>query len=324
MNRSPIYRISFSALLLLVAAVIAALPLGLCCDFALRAETVTPVSASVPSSAAELTPRDLHVWGRFDPGTWKQVRIVTDTLNDRGEVVDTTITEAKTTLVRADAKRLTLRIEATVEVGGRRFESPPQTVDYGYYGESATEPTELKSLGSEPLTVDGRQVPCRIEQVVATEGRQKQVTQLFLSDDVEPYVLKRETRFFTADGKSLDNPQTTVEVIALDMPYNVLNEVKSTAYERTIQRGPRGANITLDVTSVDVPGGIVARTSKELDSQGRLVRRSTLELVNYHVVDNDDDGNADSSNSNNSSGSGDKNSPQNLTRRQAKRARKHS
>ncbi|HTQ40242.1 MAG TPA: hypothetical protein VMJ32_14540 [Pirellulales bacterium] len=306
---NPIHRRWQFALLLASVAVLLVLNGAMLCNGPLQAETI----AAPPST--ELTPRDLHVWGRFDPGTWKKVRIVTDTLNDRGEVVDTTITETKTTLVRADAKRLTLRIEGTVEVDGRRFESPPQTVEYGYYGESPNDSTELKSLGTEPLTVDGRQVPCRIEQVSANTGRQKQVTELFLSDDVEPYVLKRETRFFTADGKSLDEPQTTVEVIALDMPYNVLHEVKSTAYERTIQRSARGTNVTLDVTSVDVPGGIVARTSKELDGQGRVIRRSTLDLVDYHVVDNDDDGTADN-------GAGDKNSAQNLTRRQAKRARK--
>jgi hypothetical protein len=276
---------------------------------------------SATATPAELTARDLHVWGRFDPGTWKRVRIITDTLNDRGGVADTTTTETKTTLLRADAKRLTLRIEATVDVAGKRFECQPQTVECGYYGESANEPAELKTLGSEPLTVDGRQVPSRIEQVVATAGKEKQVTQMFLSDAVEPYVLKRETAVFKKDGNTLDDPQTTSEVIALDVPYRVLHEVKSTAYERTIQRSARGTNVTLDVTSVDVPGGIVARTSKELDSQGRVLRRSTLELVDYQIVDNDDDntGSVDK----NADKSGDRNSAQNLTRRQVRKARKH-
>ncbi|HZZ26425.1 MAG TPA: hypothetical protein VFE46_00355 [Pirellulales bacterium] len=314
MNRTLHWRFLHSALPVLGIAVLLCISGTVTCSSTVHAETATPPSST--ASAAELTPRDLHVWGRFDPGTWKQVRVITDALNSRGEVVDTTTTEIKTTLLRADAKRLTLRIEAIVEVGGRRFESPAQIVEYGYYGESPNQPAELKSLGSEPLTVDGRQVSCRIQQLVANTGHDKEITQFFLSDDVEPYVLKRETRIFTADGKSPQDPQTTVEVIALDMPYKVLHEMKSTAYERTIQRSDHGANVTLDVTSVDVPGGIVARTSKEFDSEGRLVRRSTLELVDYRVVDNDDD-NADNS-------SGDKNNPQNLTRRQVKRARKHS
>jgi hypothetical protein len=55
-----------------------------------------------------------------------------------------------------------------------------------------------------------------------------------------------------------------------------------------------------------MPGGIVARTSKEIDPQGRLLRRSTLQLIDYHVaVDDDDEGSKF------------------LTRRQTRRARRH-
>ena len=34
----------------------------------------------------------------------------------------------------------------------------------------------------------------------------------------------------------------------------------------------------------DVPGGVVAHSSKELDVAGRVVNRETLELVEYQVV----------------------------------------
>jgi hypothetical protein len=110
------------------------------------------------------------------------------------------------------------------------------------------------------------------------------------------------------NAKSSADQQTTAEteVIGLDMPYSVLHDMKLAAYERTIQKNQRGTNITFDVVCVDVPGGIVARTSKEIDPQGRLLRRSTLQLVDYHVVvDDDDDGSKF------------------LTRRQPRRARRH-
>jgi hypothetical protein len=317
-----IHRCLFSTLPRTVALAGLSVAVCFCLAVTVRAETATPIEA-------ELSPRDLHVWGRFDPGTWKRVRIVTDNLSDRGDVADTTTTDTKTTLMRADAKRIALRIEATVDVAGKHFECPPQTVEYGYYGESPDEHAELKMLGSEPLTVDGRQVFCRIQQVVASIGREKQITQMFLSDAVEPYVLKRQTAFLRrdADGEpAADEPQTTTEVIALDVPYRVLHDVKSTAYERTIQRSPRGTNVTLDVTSVDVPGGIVARTSKELDLQGRTLRRSSMELVDYQIADNDDDvptaGRIADSKVADSKHSGD-NDGQYYSRRQARKARKH-
>src|SRR5262245_47791997 len=181
---------------------------------ALKGQAPTP-----PPS--ELSARDLNVWGRFGAGTWKQARIVTETLNDQGRVIDTTITETKTTLVKADSRRLTLRIETTVEVAGKRFESQPQQIEYGYYGEAPSERSESKTVGTERLVIDGQQVPCQIRQV-STSGRERQVTLLYLSDDVEPFVMKRETTTLKDDVKPASNPRTTSEVIALDMPYKVL------------------------------------------------------------------------------------------------------
>jgi hypothetical protein len=208
-------------------------------------------------------------------------------------------------LVRADARQLTLKIEASVEVAGKRFQSPPQYIDYGYDGELPGQHSEAKNVGSEGLTIDGEQVSCQIRQVVATVGQQQQITKLYLSDDVEPFVLKRDTTVVKNGTAVPGEPQTTAEVIAVDVPYKVLHDVKSAAYERTTQKSSRGTNISLDILCVDVPGGVVARTSKEFDSQGHLVRRSTLSLVDYRAVDDDDDDTA-----------------QILTRRQARKARR--
>lgn len=260
-----------------------------------------------PARAQEtgLEARDLHVWGRFCPGTWKQVRLITETVGPNGEITGTTTTETKTTLVRAGANSVTLQIDVTVEVGGKRFQGQSQTVESGFFSEDPGDTSKLKPIGSEQLTIDGRHVTCKIHQVTAGSGQRKQTTRFFLSNDVEPFVLKRETFPISTEGDS-SKESSTLEVIALDMPYKVLNEQKTAAFERAIQRTERGTTVTLDVTCVDVPGGVVARTSKELDAQGKIVRRSTLELVNYHVVlQNDED-----------------EPPRYLTRRQMRKARK--
>jgi hypothetical protein len=60
------------------------------------------------------------------------------------------------------------------------------------------------------------------------------------------------------------------------------------------------------VTCVEVPGGIVARATKELDEKGRVIRRSSLELVDYQAQIEE--------------GSGEEESSRYLTRRQARKA----
>src|SRR5687768_11687188 len=70
-------------------------------------------------------PQEQHPWGRFPSGSWKSVRVVTETLDDKGEVANVTRTETRTTLVAADERGYSLRIESTVEVAGKRFASQP-------------------------------------------------------------------------------------------------------------------------------------------------------------------------------------------------------
>ena len=85
-----------------------------------------------------------HPWGQFDPGTWKMVRVVTETLNEQGQVVSTSTTDTKTTLVDIDNAGVTLEIQACMEVAGKRFEAEPQFVKQGFHGELAVPNLKLK------------------------------------------------------------------------------------------------------------------------------------------------------------------------------------
>ena len=69
------------------------------------------------------------------------------------------------------------------------------------------------------------------------------------------------------------------------MPYRVLTQVKPVAFVRTVQT-QRGVVLvsTIEIQCVDVPGAVVAHSSHEFDANGRIIRRSVLELVDYEVV----------------------------------------
>jgi hypothetical protein len=59
------------------------------------------------------------------------------------------------------------------------------------------------------------------------------------------------------------------------------------ALEHTVQKSDKGTTVTADITCVEVPGAIVIRSQKELDSRGRITRRSTVELTDYSAVEED-------------------------------------
>ena len=226
-------------------------------------------------------PTDHHPWGRFPLGSWKLVRVVSETLDAEGRVANITMTETRTTLVASDASNYTLRIDTTVEVAGRRFASVPQLVKHGYYGESPGQPVSVKDLGESQLALDGRLVACELRQAVIESDGVKRVSKIHYSSTVPPYQLRRET---TAEDVSDEKKTTTlVEIVSLDLPQRVVGEIKKASYVKTTHKQGAGTKVTLEVQCDDVPGGVVSHWASETDSAGKTIRRSTLELVDYEI-----------------------------------------
>jgi len=221
-----------------------------------------------------------HPWGGFDPGAWKHVRVVTETLDPDGTLTGTSTTDTRTLLVDAGAETLTLRQSVTVEVAGKRFEAEPKTVVQGFCGQRPGQSVQFSEPRSAEVTIEQRAIDCRVQRLTIDGQSTRTVTNVYFSDEIEPHVLKRETIVTDPKDDQLISESTT-EVLALNMPFRVLTEIHTTAQLRTVHKHPKGTVVTTTVHSPEVPGGVIAHWSKELDKRGNVVRRSTLELLDY-------------------------------------------
>jgi hypothetical protein len=233
-----------------------------------------------PAAAQQMEfPPEQHAWGKFPVGAWKYVRTTAETLNDKGHVTNVAITDTRTTLTAADDTSYTLRSEVTLDVLGRRIATTPHVAKYGYYGETLGQTISVKRVGDATLTIDGRTVPCELRQVSMNGDSGKLVSTLHYAHETAPFVLRRES---SVDGAADDKRNTTlVEVIALNLPYRVLGETRPVSYIKTTQNLPQGKKVTVEFHSADVPGGVVSHSANETDATGRVVRRSTLELLGF-------------------------------------------
>lgn len=241
----------------------------------------------VPSVAQENGVRDgmdaeMHPWGRFQPGAWKLVRVVTETLDERGQVVGTNTADVRTTLVSIDDNGVTLEVQTCMEVAGKRFQAEPQIVRQGFHGESSKLNVQAKSSTAGHATIEGRLRPCKVRQLDATRPTEKTTVRLWFSPAIWPYVLRRERVVTDLESKQTLS-RTTVEVIALDMPVRLRDELRNGAYVKTVHRNAKGVVTVLAVVLPDVPGGLVNHSQKEVNTSGRVVRRSTLQLVDYSL-----------------------------------------
>jgi hypothetical protein len=222
----------------------------------------------------------LHPWGLFNPGAWKTVRVVTETLNDQGQTVSTSTTDSKTVLVDLDNDGVTLEIQACIEVAGKRFRAEPQTVKQGFHGELVGPNLHIKGPTDAQVTIEGQKIPCKLEQLESVVSNGKTETKIYYSPTVAPYILKRESVTTDPEGKNVLS-ETTVDVTALNMPVEVLGEMKNVSQVKTVHNSGNGAVTTWADVLPEVPGGVVGNSSKETDNTGRLVRRSTLKLIDY-------------------------------------------
>ena len=243
------------------------------------------VLSSLLASAQEAdSERQQHAWGRFEVGAWKRVRRFCETLDETGCVTGTSNTETTTTLVEVDERSYTLRIAVVVEVAGKRFIGQTQFKKQGFHGEIDGQSVSVTKLDAGEVVINRVKIASEMRQLVISGADTKQVSKIHYADTVYPFELKRDTTTTDSTGEA-GRSSTSVEVFALDMPHKLLAEIKPVAHVKIIRRQPACQTITLEAHCVDVPGGVVAHTSKQLNSQGQVVARSTLELIDYGAVD---------------------------------------
>ncbi|REK12455.1 MAG: hypothetical protein DWQ37_12025 [Planctomycetota bacterium] len=243
-------------------------------------------AAAASAAESDALLRESHPWARFGKGAWRQVRIITESFDEDGNPSDASITDNKTTVEEVTADRVTLKVEVTVELGGQRFASEPQIVTQGYAGETVGQTVSVRALDPQTITIDGEEIRCETQQLEIAGGVTREKTVINYVVDRTPAILRRESTMTNADGTKTMQ-QITSEVRAVDMIRRVLDvlEPKTAYLVRVEQKNDRGTTSTWSWHVTDVPGEIVDECSKKLDSEGRLVRRTTLELIDYGSVE---------------------------------------
>lgn len=226
---------------------------------------------------------DYNPWTRFGVGSWKKVRTLTETPNETGKGFSLSIKEMRTTLVEVQDVSFTLKIEASVDVAGKRFVADAHYVKQGYHGEVDKQTVDVKKVGDGEVVIDGRKFPSEIRQVIVNGDELKRVSLIHFSDAQPPHILKRETK---ATGRDTTAPsyEAVVEVVSIEMPFRVMSELKSAAVIKTTHRKANGgATVVIEHYCHDVPGGIVAVSSRELSPEGLVVMRESVELSEYQA-----------------------------------------
>lgn len=240
--------------------------------------------------AADPALRIYHPWGCFNEGSWVKARVTTETFDESGKVTNTSSMETKTTLSRLEIDGVALQLENVIDVGGRRLPSQQQTIKLGFSGEQIGQHVVVKNLGAALLQIAGRQIPCKMQELEVVADGRKRVTVVHYSDDVTPHILRRRSVLSELNAEQSPTQETTVEVVALDTPINVLGENRTGSKFKIVQTTDRGSTVTESTNASGIPGELVSHTSTSLDLDGHMLRRSKLQIVGYYVAPDDSSG----------------------------------
>jgi hypothetical protein len=241
------------------------------------------VAATEPARAADcVVPKQRHPWGAFLPGSWKQVRVTTDTLNAAGEVAERSITETRSKITDVRDDSYELEINVTVEVGGKRFASDTRTSRHGFHGESAGQIIKIRPLDGGELRAAGETLGVERAEIEISDDHSRRVMQMYYSPMGRPHVLARTAVWYDAAGKVVQ--ETDVTTLSRNVSRRVLGFQYSTWSTRTVQKTAAGKIVTDELHAAEVPGSVFHHSSEEFDADGKLIRRSTLELQNFGVA----------------------------------------
>lgn len=240
-----------------------------------------PPAAAAPAASDGGSARLRHPWGRFSPGAWSLVRVVNETFDENGAVASTGMTETNTTLLKVEDDGVTLRFETSAWVSGKQIDAKPQVVKQCYHGGLCSKNVEVAQRPPVKIQVDGREIECKVESVNITEGDLRTAIRTYYNDTVSPFVFKRESETVNQTNKTVLN-ELMIQVDAVNMPCEILDQIRSAAHLRVTQKHTSGAvTTTLAYMSPEIPGGTIQHSSKQVDQKGRIISRSILELMDF-------------------------------------------
>ena len=233
-----------------------------------------------------------HPWGRFLPNSWCIVQTVTVS-NIDNRVVQSSQT-VRTTLLSVDEGSVTLQETETLELSGRVVEKRPQTVRYDFFKEPIQDGVQIRQEPLVKMEIGGNRkvVPsCAVRVYEQQTSGGMLTTTIWYTPHIYPYVLRVERILrSTPDGENAGGQilRRSVMLVQETSALRALrnNRRNKTYTFQTVENEGNITRITDARCSWDVPGGLLESTTRELDAQGKEIRRSVSRMTNYfsHAV----------------------------------------
>lgn len=255
-------------------------------------EEVLPAPMPQPqpdAGPASPLPASQHPWGRFEPGAWRRLVIVSESFDENGVLVGRSETQRTESLVNRTASQYTLKLETVIDVSGKRLPGPMQELTLGLLTDSPLVATSIDIGEPTTISLQGQAIPCEqwlltlpTGPVTASSEVTKQsesVETLYYNAETFPYLLRRK-RQEIVEGKTVG--EQTTNVVRVGVPTVLESKILSAYHTTTLKKSPSGPTTERQgVHALEIPGGLVSESATEFDATGRRVRWTVTRLAAY-------------------------------------------
>ena len=225
-------------------------------------------------------PFEHHAWGRFTPGAWREFQVTTETFDSQKKFVNRSVTTQKEILEEFDEHTYTLKVQAAVDLVGKRIVGDWKTRELHWATDGPGEITQTVRGDDVRLSLESTNAECQLWELTYRDDARLLLDRIYYHPNSFPYVVKRET-FQHELSPEATVAEQQVEVAAWTVPYVLQGEMVACCCLRVLQQRSKGRSSRVLFSSPNVPGGEVAAWSSDYDSEGQLTRWSTMELVGF-------------------------------------------
>jgi len=219
-----------------------------------------------------------HAWARFQPESWKSVRVSHSLLDTAGKVTSEVITLTTTDLIEASGNQYTLSVESTVKIGEQRVNQSKQRIkrDINAKGEGFSDVVKTATI-----KIGDYEMPVEVFTVEYSTKKGKRISKVYVSKETMPSVLRRETVFTNKKGEV--EYKTTSNVVEYGLTKEVLGKQVQVSRVVTVHE-QNGTKIRTDeLFCEDVPGGIIAQEITQTNVEDVVTAKTVLSLLDYGI-----------------------------------------
>jgi hypothetical protein len=222
-------------------------------------------------------PRLRHEWDGFAAGSSAQVQRKRIVYDDNGAVESSSTIKTTSTLVSRENGFNEIRSKLVIDIAGKVFNPDPTSSHSGGVSEKPGQKVKYEFLLKEKLNIDDQEFECKKFQVTIESSVGRRISRVWMCNQY-PFVLKSESVVTLKNSNTA--VRTAANIVALNMPMEVLTDIKSGVVIRIVTETEGSRAVTLQGSCPDVPGGVVWH-SKKVVVDGKLQEESYLRLIAY-------------------------------------------